>query len=396
MKQLKIGVYWISLALISDGVLAYTQDVYITDGGVFVKPSLEMGIENDDNIYNQESGTSSSLITTIIPTINLKIDEGINYYSLDAKAEKGMYEAGSVDNYTDALLGLNAHIEPNDTHRFDFSLKGEWLTEKRGTGITEQNFELTEEPIRYGKNTLSGAYEYGAMQTKGRIAVEVKYYEKEYSNFASITDRSNYDSLLLGSTFYYSTRAHTDAFIEVSAETIGYDYNQPGEFKRDSDVYTGFVGMQWKASPIVHGFIKLGVQAKEFEDTGREDFTGFSWNIGGVWRPLSYSKLTFSTSQTTKDPDLVGDYILDTKYKLDWKHNWMSYFYSSVGVYKYKDDYSGTSRVDDTLGFKLKFGYDITENVAVSLFGIWDSNTSTNTQFEYDKNVVGTSFILTL
>jgi len=161
-------------------------------------------------------------------------------------------------------------------------------------------------------------------------------------------------------------------------------------------VYTALFGMQWEASSILHGFGKIGVQAKEFDDGGREDFTGFSWNIGGVWRPLTYSKLTFSTSQATKDPDVEGDYVLETKFKVDWRHNWTTYYYTSFGIYKYKDDHSGASRVDDTYGFSAKFNYELTQNVAIAVFGEWDKNQSTKTEFEYDKNVVGVSFTFTL
>jgi len=396
MRVFNVNLYWFSLVLLSDGVFAYVQDTHITDGGLFVKPSLEIGAIYDDNIYNEQGSGTSSVIMVVVPAVNFKMDDGVNYYSLDMKAEKGNYEASGRDNYTDGELGLKAHLEPNDTHRFDLSVKGEWLTESRGTGKTEEDFEETDEPILYGRNTLAAAYEYGAEQTKGRLVFDLRYYEKEYRNFYEITKEGNYDSVLLGSTFYYSTRAHTDAVIEVNVEKIGYDYSDPNEFNRDSDVYTALFGMQWEASSILHGFGKIGVQAKEFDDGGREDFTGFSWNIGGVWRPLTYSKLTFSTSQATKDPDVEGDYVLETKFKVDWRHNWTTYYYTSFGIYKYKDDHSGASRVDDTYGFSAKFNYELTQNVAIAVFGEWDKNQSTKTEFEYDKNVVGVSFTFTL
>jgi len=396
MRVSNVNLYWFSLVLLSDGVLAYIPDTHITDGGLFVKPSLEIGVVYDDNIYNEQGSGTSSVIMAFMPSVNFKMDDGVNYYSLDMKAEKGNYETSGRDNYTDVELGLSGHLEPNDTHRMDFSVKGEWLTEPRGTGKSEGNFELTDEPILYGINTLAAAYEYGALQTKGRLVFDLIYYEKEYRNFYEKTRKGNYDSVLLGSTFYYSTRAHTDAVIEVNVEKIGYDYNKPPELNRDSNVYTALFGMQWEASSILHGFGKIGVQAKEFDDGGREDFTGFSWNIGGVWRPLTYSKLTFSTSQATKDPDVEGDYVLETKFKVDWRHNWATYYYTSFGIYKYKDDHSGASRVDDTFGFSAKFNYELTQNVAIAVFGEWDKNQSTKTEFEYDKNVVGVSFTFTL
>lgn len=396
MKAIRSQLYLLAMPLLSNAAFAYTEDTHITDGGLFVKPSLEIGFTHDDNIFNQRENRTSSVITTFSPAVNFKMDDGVNYYGLDLKAEKGIYEASGDDDYTDAEFGANAHIEPNDTHRLDFGIKAEWLTEPRGTGKTEDDFELTDTPITYGKNTFKASYEYGARQTKGRLAFDLKYYAKEYRNFRELTRQSDYDSLLFGSGFYYTTRAHTDAFIEIKAETIGYDYEEPGQGSRDSDVYTALVGMQWEASSIVHGFVKVGAQAKEFDDNNREDFTGFSWHVGGVWRPLSYSKITFSSSQETKDPDVDGDYVLETTYEVDWKHNWTSYYYTSVGVYKDKDDYSGISRVDDNYGFSLKLYYDLTKNIGITVFGEWDRNKSTNIVYEYDKNIVGVDFTFTL
>lgn len=109
MKAFKDNYYCLglSLVLLSGGAVAYTQDTYITDGGLFVKPSLEVSIADDDNIYKQQKNGKSSSIITVIPMINLKLDDGINYFSLDAKAEKGIYKASSADNYMDGLLGFN-------------------------------------------------------------------------------------------------------------------------------------------------------------------------------------------------------------------------------------------------------------------------------------------------
>lgn len=384
------------LMFVSEAAFAYTADTYITESGLFIKPQLILGIEQDDNIYNEQGNTTSSSIVTIIPSLNLKIDDGINYYSLDARVENGAYQENDADDYVDGNLALNAHLEPSDTHRFDFLIKGEWLTESRGSGLTEGAHNTTAEPLTYFKDTFLTTYEYGALETKGRIAFDLKYYEKEYRNFKELTRTSNYDSLLLGSTFYYSTNAHTDAFIEVSAETINYNYAAQYAIKRDSDVYTGLVGMQWDASSILHGFVKLGVQAKEFSDNRREDFSGFSWRVGAVWRPLTYSKVTFSTSQATKDPDIDGDYILATKYKVDWKHKWSTFITSSLSAYKLKDDYSGVSRIDDINEYKFKLNYDLTERFAIAVFVSRETNDSTDATIVYNKNIVGANLIFSL
>ena len=89
MKAFKGHYYCLGLVLLSGGAVAYTQDTYITDGGLFVKPSLEVSIVDDDNIYKQQENGTRSAIINVIPMKNLKIEDGINYFSLDARDEKG-------------------------------------------------------------------------------------------------------------------------------------------------------------------------------------------------------------------------------------------------------------------------------------------------------------------
>ncbi len=377
--------------------LALEPADYITDGGLHITPLLKIGASYDDNIYNESNGSSSSGIITIEPEITFKLDDGINIHSLQFSLTDGTYLSSSDDNYLDGYVMFKTHMEPNDTHRFDFSVKGDWVTEPRGTGLSEgQGDTQFSEPVTYQQETIAGTYEYGAKSTRGRIALDAEFNIKDYRNFEDITRVSDYDSLLLGGTFFYSTNASTDLFIELTGETIRYDFAKPNAIKRDSDVYTGLVGARWDASSIVSGFVKFGAQQKEFTDSRREDFSGFSWNIGLEWKPLSYSKVDLSTSRETKDPDINGDYIIDRKIRIGWQHYWNSLISTEIRFTNRKEEYSGFDREDDINEVKLAYNYDFMRWASISFFAKATESDSTQANIVYDKNVIGTLLTFSL
>lgn len=386
-----------SVILYNHGALALEPADYITDGGLHITPLLKVGANYDDNIFSETNGKTSSGIIIIEPSVTFKLDDGINIHSLAFSLTDGTYLSSSDDNYLDGFIFLKTHMEPNDTHRFDFSVKGDWVTEPRGTGLSEgQGDTLFSEPVTYLQETVAGTYEYGAKSTKGRIALDAEFNIKDYRNFEGFTDVSDYDSLLLGATFFYSTNANTDLFIELTGETIRYDFTKPNAIKRDSDVYTGLVGARWDASSLITGFAKLGAQQKEFTDSRRDDFSGFSWDIGIEWRPLSYSKVDLSTSRATKDPDINGDYIIDRKIKIGWKHYWNSLISTEVRFTNKKEEYSGFDREDDINELWLAYNYDFRRWATISFFAKALESDSTQANIVYDKNVIGTQLTFSL
>jgi hypothetical protein len=385
-----------SAFLFCQAASAYTPDHMITESGIAIKPILILGIYEDDNIFNVPNEETSSTVAIINPSVNFELDDGVNSYWLKLGLESGSYEASADDDYLDGNFEIGTHLEANDRNRIDLSFKGDWITEPRGTGITEGENNINEEPVTYQKDSIAATYGYGAMATKGRVDFDIKYDQKNYTNFEAFTRIHEYDAYLLGTTFFYSTNSYTNVFFEVNAEKIRYSYTKPGDIKRDSDVYTAMFGAELDASSLTSGFVKLGVQSKEFTDNRREDFSGFNWDVGIKWRPLSYSYILISTSRSTKDPDINGDYIIGSQYRIDWNHNWNSRISTSLKLSKENEEYSGVEREDNIKKIKLTFNYELTRWVTISFFGEHEESESTLASIVYDKRVVGANLIFSL
>ena len=248
---------------------AATSEGYITDYGINIKPVIDAGIKYDDNIFNENSETTGSSIFTVAPAVTFSLDDGINNYNFDIGIESGTYLDSSDDNYLTGNVGFNSHLEASSRSRFDIQLEVKKEVEVRGTGITEGAAELIDEPLTYNDQLAQLTYEYGALSSKGRIAITGEYYDKNYTNYTDVTEFRSYNEPALSTTFFYSTNANTDAFIEVKGSTMSYDKFE--SISRDSDVISASLGIKWELTALTSGSFKIGQTQKNFTDNARKD-----------------------------------------------------------------------------------------------------------------------------
>ncbi|MDP4983851.1 outer membrane beta-barrel protein [Pseudoalteromonas tunicata] len=363
-----------------------------TESGIVITPLLNVGVKNDNNIFSQPANEESSAILTVDPTVNFLLSDGINSYSVDAGLKSATYFSSSDDNYLDGFLAFDMHLEPSSQSRFDLNADLNWVTEPRGTGITEGLGDSVDEPLNYSEQILAATYEFGALSTNGKLAFDARYYNKGYSNFEAVTQYREYDSFLLGTTLSYNTGAATDLFLELSKDAIRYEKVEAGRASLSSDDYRALIGVKWEATALTTGSAKIGYQNKDFESDSRANFSGLSWNAGITWQPLTYTLIDFSTSRAARDPSVEGSYIKESVHTLGWTHGWNQQLNTRLGVSYTKEDYSGVVRKDDTTTYSASATYALFRWVDVGVFADFIDKNSTRDTIYFDKTVVGVNF----
>lgn len=370
------------------------------ESGVIITPLVETGIKYDNNILSEATSAKSSGILTVDPAVNFLLEDGANAYNIDVAIQSGVYFSSSADNYLDANLGFDVHLEPSSQSRYDITGEANWLTEARGTGIAEGQGGSITSPITYAEQKLGASYEYGALTTPARISVDANYYNKGYTNFTDVTKLRDYNSFKLGSTFYYNTRASTDVLFEVSLDDIDYSHNPSLEPSRDSKDYRILTGVQWEATALTSGAVKVGYQEKDFKHDSREKFSGLSWDASVQWQPLTYSTLDFSTSRAARDPNVEGDYIKESVYAVSWQHAWDEKISTNLSTAYLNEDYIGTGtidkRKDETLTLTAAVDYAFDRWMDISFYTDFTDKDSTRADILYDKTVVGVNFIISM
>mgnify|MGYP000139954342 CR=1 FL=1 len=375
-------------------VFAVEPEPYITDSGVAIVPIINTGYKYDNNIFSQGNETTGSGIFTLAPSVNFLLDDGINNYQLDVGVESGTYLDSSDDNYVIGNLGFTSHLEASSRSRFDIKLEANTDIEPRGTGLTEGLGNDYDEPLSYNEQLAKLTYEYGSLTSSGRIAFMGRYYNKNYTNFPEVTEKSSFNQSTLGTTFFYTTNASTDAFFEVKAGPIKYDVAE--SISRDSDMFSALVGMKWEATKLTSGSFKIGQEQKKFIDAGREDFKGVSWEGNVDWKPLTYTTLTLETSRAAKDPDVQGDYISESIYAANWQHEWDEKVTSTISFSYVREEYTGVVRLDKSNNLYADVSYKFRRWVDVTFYIEYTDQDSTDENIVYDKNVVGVDFTFSL
>ena len=111
---------------------------------------------------------------------------------------------------------------------------------------------------------------------------------------------------------------------------------------------------------------------------------------------MSYSVLSLETSRKAKDPNVQGDYISESQYGLNWRHEWNEKLATTVNYNYMREKYTGIDRLDKSNNFYTDVSYEFKRWLDVSLYLRYTDQDSTNSNVIYDKNVIGLDFTFSL
>ena len=123
-----------------------------------------------------------------------------------------------------------------------------------------------------------------------------------------------------------------------------------------------------------------------YEDDGTVVY-GTGWDATVQWAPLTYSKFTFTTSKNFGESTGVGDFLLTKRYGATWIHNWNPRLSTTAGISRSNDDFVNGGRSDSTDNIGLKLNYKVQR--WLTLGGEFNNTNrdSSNSTFNYKKNV---------
>ena len=355
-------------------------------GPAVLYPSLGLHFGRDDNIFLQPSGEKSSNIIVLIPTLDFVAVNNGQRYGLLYQAEAGRYGDSSADDYTDQRLLAEADVGLGQRGRLD--LQAEYLDEHdpRGTGASEGNPLLSDNPDVWHSTRLGATFKYGAPGARGRLDLALGAREKHYDNNRATTAARDLDQGDVGVTFLYRVAPLTSLLLQATDADIDYK-----TATLDSTERRYLAGVTWEATAKTSGTVKVGRQKKDFDDTARTDFSGGSWAAAVVWSPLTYSFFELSTNRRTEETNGTGNFDDKRDAALAWTHGWTSFLRTKLSALTTKDQYKGASgvilREDKTPAYRLNVSYQIRRWLNLGLDYTTTDRNSDNNAFDYKRNV---------
>lgn len=391
MKQRNPWLY--ILFLVPASAMAVEPLAYQTENGIDIIPTVKASVGHDDNVRRTENNPVSSPFYALSPKVIAQLETDRGAYQFDYRLDAVWFSDSSDDDYVDHRAHASAFWAFDIRNRLRLDYAYEITNEPRGTGLTEGISLAVSKPLRYHHQDLNARYTYGAAGAQGKLVGILGYESKDYNEESFVrngqtqqTRYFNWEQPYIGGEFYYALSSYFYALITARYEDRSYTHTDPNSVgTRDNQNTLLYGGLEWDITGKTQGRLLLGIQDKDFKDSRRVDFQGFSWRANLSWSPTNYSTLSLEGRDYARDPDINGNYVKDRSIQFDWEHSWTPLF-SSIATARYgTNDYPGDLRKDDDTLFEATLVYSLARWWDISGGVGWFRRDSTFAGFSYDQ-----------
>ncbi|MFN1548077.1 outer membrane beta-barrel protein [Vibrio natriegens] len=372
---------------------------YTTGSGIEFIPQVKAFYEGDDNVNKDEENAKSNNTWGVEPSLLARIERNQYRANLMYKLKAG-FSSDDSNDYDDHTFQFTNFFEFNHRNRLVVDYQFRAQHELRGENITEGNGDAVDSPIRFHRNDLKTNYIFGSEGAKGRFELGLNYSDKTYQNYRdgltfapnAKTKYNDFRAPSAHAEFYLRATPRTYWLIGSRQIQTDYQHRNPAMASRDNTAGFYYTGAQWEVTGKTQGIARLGYQIKDFDSNERETFKGFSWDIGFEWSPQEQTLITVKTTQAAVNPDQDGDYNLQTRYRIDFKHDWNSYLATELGFLYQEDDYTGelpgmASRDSERYSLSAGIDYQIKRWILLQANWQYQDKTSDRTGYSFQQNV---------
>lgn len=278
--------------------------------GVFeIRPTLELGSDWNDNIYNTQTNAVSALVTHIKPSVQVASNWNNHSVDLSVTSDIQNYLGYSREDRQIINVNLNGRL---DVLRNSFAYaRFNYLNspEPRGTPTSPTN-ALT--PT--GSQTLTGeaGYDHNIYRIRfhaDNIAAHQRYADGITQQGDIILNNQNRSRLSNISTIRvgYEIRPSYEAFIKGSYNFINYDFKfDDNGYQRSSKGYKVVAGLALELSSKLTGDARIGYQEQIYDDPRLQTIAGLAGGITLKWAPTGLTTITTDLTRTINETTLIG------------------------------------------------------------------------------------------
>lgn len=307
----------------TERITTFTKIEYKEVGLDKFTPFIKIQGEFDDNIFLEATDEKEDFITTISPGLILQMPFKGNSLKVSYKADIVEYndysELNAVNHDINALLELNFK---DITLTFEDRFLN--VTDRPDTEITARIHLYENRARAHAKLELN------------RLILEGGYFNRNYdykTDIYEIEDR-NEDMFSLISSYRFFSK--TSLLLEFDYGRIRYD----DVFNSDADYYQWLTGVRGKLTAKTIAEVKLGYQARDYEEAGESDYEGFVTNtrIDVTFSPSDELVFDFLRSPHESSYATVNYFIINyfgLGYRHDFNEKCSGNIYGSYQVNEY-------------------------------------------------------------
>lgn len=327
----------------SSGALALDPMPVNRGSAVEFVPTLSIAQGYDVNVDQAPGGEErSSNVTRLTPDFLFRSQERANQYQFRYRPELLRYSHASDDNRVDHRATANARLTFDARNRL--TLNSSASRTQALLNDTNRRAEETEGDInervsvdathRFGATDAPGALEFRLGHLWNRYANNLTTVETEEGRVGSNKQSKEYDSLRLGSTFFWQVAPKTRMFIE--GRYTDFDYLWAPSTLGSTNT-SALAGITWLATGKTQGSFRIGRERKDFDQASQSDETITRWEARLIWRPVERAEWVLVTQNSLEEGSesasgLVNERVIEqTSWSLNWRHQWDDRWRSDIG-----------------------------------------------------------------
>jgi hypothetical protein len=347
-----------------------------------VTPSIDVDVQNDDNLFEATSGNEvSSTLTLIKPSISAVADDGVIAYTIEYNGENGTYSDTDNNDYTDHEFSANVDWQIDIRHLLELSTTIQKAHEGR-TQDSVTDFNATD-LNEFTDKGLAANYTFGSEGARGRIQIGLEKSSLRYDTNLLQTAILESDTDVKTIDFSVGFTPSTRLTFQVSETENTFRNNAVG----DRVDLSYLVGAAWEFTGITKGDVRFGRTNNDLLNIDGGDTSTSTWNASIEWLPKEYSTFTLTANKSIQNTDNgVGDFVDMTDITIDWNYQWNDWMTMVWSLQQQESDFAGTDRNDESQTFTVEFIYAMRRwlNLSIAL-GQQDLRSSFD-ENNFDKN----------
>ncbi len=336
-------------------------------GAFLLKPSIQLDSGYDSNAEKAVNG-KGSWFNTVQGAFNAQSQWQRHELVLDLRGAYTKYYDVEGADRPDIQAALRGRIDVSSLTKIELESKFGLTTENPGSPDAIAAVRRQPNVYAFGQ-TAALVQRFNRFEATAGVGIERNVYENaELTNGAAVSladrDYTAYAARLRGA--YYLT-PDMKPFVEVSMDRRERDL--PVDFNglmRDSDGYTLRTGITFGRKEWLFGEISAGVAHRSYADPALQSITGLVFDGQLTWVATGLTTFKLTAASGIDETSVLGaSGVLRHEARLTMDHAFRRWLIGTLGVGWLREDYEGTTLVNDYLRISAALTYSLNRSLAL-------------------------------
>lgn len=357
-------------------------------GAFSLTPSLDSGIEYNDNIYAVPTGQIAGTIAHIAPGVAVQSQWSRNQFTAYARGAFNEYLRQTSENTSTFAAGAGGRIDISRNSGLALGVAYGRDTEAR---TAPNSPVLAKHPINFDTADLfiGGAYDFNHLRLSSRIEFQDLSYANGQTPLGGILFEKDRDHSTVTETLRaeYGISPATSLFGNVVLNQQAFRNQLPRDVSRSSTGYDATFGVNFDLSHLARGEIDVGYLAQNYQKSLYKPQAGVS--VHGVieYFLTQITTITLTTSRSALYSTIPGaGGYLDTTVALQVDHELRRNWIVTASASFENDGYNGVSRNDRRYSQTIGASYLVNRATSLNLTVSHMDNVSTGSAHGFSFN----------